>query len=244
MLIAGLDLAAEPKGTAIAVIEWDSKKARLVSLNLGVDDDLALRTALDVEKIGIDCALGWPMEFVAFLNEHQDVSGKPTPFDGGLELRRRLAHRETDRAVREITGKWPLSVSTDRLGMTAIRCAGLLSVFGAHFDVDRSGLGKVVEVYPGAALRHWLVETSGYRNSSIVREELISQLHDLAPWLDLGIYRELMVESCDAFDSVFAALAARASERGLSNTPGPQQLSTAKVEGWIHLPKGDLKALL
>ena len=51
MLIAGLDLAAEPKGTAVAVIEWDSNKARLVSLDLGVDDDLALRTALYVEKI-------------------------------------------------------------------------------------------------------------------------------------------------------------------------------------------------
>lgn len=244
MLIAGLDLAAEPKGTAIAVIEWGSKTARLVSLDLGVDDESALRIALSVEKIGIDCALGWPMEFVAFLNEHQDVSAKPTAFDGGSNLRRRLAHRETDRSVREITGKWPLSVSTDRLGMTAIRCAGLLSKFAEHFYVDRSGSGKVVEVYPGAALRHWLVETSGYRNSSIVREKLIEQLHDLAPWLDLGIHRELMVESCDAFDSVFAALAARAAERGLSNAPDQTQLSVANVEGWIHLPKGELDALL
>jgi predicted nuclease with RNAse H fold len=244
MLIGGLDLAAEPKGTAIAVIDWDSKKARLVSLDLGADDDLALRIALDVEKIGIDCALGWPMEFVSFLNEHQDLKSKPVPFDGDLDLRRKLAHRETDRAVREITGKWPLSVSTDRLGMTAIRCAGLLSVFGAHFDVDRSGGGKVVEVYPGAALRHWLVETSGYRNSAIVRARLIEQLRGLAPWLDLGSFQELMVESCDAFDSVFAALAARAAERGLSNAPNPTQLPIAKVEGWIHLPKGELEALL
>jgi hypothetical protein len=53
-----------------------------------------------------------------------------------------------------------------------------------------------------------------------------------------------MVESCDAFDSVFAALAARAAERGLSNAPNPTQLSIAKVEGWIHLPKGELEALL
>ena len=244
MLIAGLDLAAEPKGTAIAVIDWGSKKARLVSLDLGVDDESALRIALSVEKIGIDCALGWPKEFVAFLNEHQDVSAKPTPFDGGSNLRRRLAHRETDRSVHEITGKWPLSVSTDRLGMTAIRCAGLLSKFAEHFDVDRAGPGKVVEVYPGAALRHWLVETSGYRNSAIVREKLIEQLHDLAPWLDLGIHRELMVQSCDAFDAVFAALAARAAERGLSNAPDQTQLSSAKIEGWIHLPNRELEALM
>jgi len=244
VLIAGLDLAAEPKGTALAVIDWASKSARLVSLELGVDDDLAVRTALEVEKFGIDCALGWPVDFVAFLNEHNDLVTAKAPFDGDSTLRRSLAHRETDRMVREITGKWPLSVSTDRLGMTAIRCAGLLSKMGPHIDVDRSGLGRVVEVYPGAALRGWFAETSGYRNSESIRQALVEELCNRAPWLELNSYKQLMIESCDAFDAVIAALAARAAQLGTSTAPSESQLGVAAVEGWIHLPTSEIESLL
>jgi len=244
MLIAGLDLAAEPKGSALAVIDWSAEKANLVSLELGVDDDQAVRTALQVEKFGIDCALGWPVDFVAFLNEHHNLATAKAPFDGDSTLRRRLAHRETDRMVREITGKWPLSVSTDRLGMTAIRCAGLLSKMGTHFDVVRSGLGRVVEVYPGASLRGWFAETSGYRNSESIRQALIEELCARAPWLDLSQFQERMIESCDAFDSVLAALAARAAQLGASTAPSESQLPIAVMEGWIHLPTIEFESLL
>lgn len=244
MLIAGLDLAAEPKGSALAVIDWGAKEARLVSLVLGVDDDLAVSTALESEKFGIDCALGWPIDFVSFLNEHQNLSSKTLPFDGGATLRRNLAHRETDRMVREITGKWPLSVSTDRLGMTAIRCAGLLSKMETHFQVDRSGFGRVVEVYPGATLRGWFTATSGYRNSDSIRQALIEELCNRAPWLNLSTSKELMIESCDAFDSVLAAMAARAAQLGASTAPSESQLGVAAVEGWIHLPTIEIESLL
>jgi predicted nuclease with RNAse H fold len=244
MLIAGLDLAAEPKGSALAVIDWGSKKARLVSLELGIVDDLAVRTALEAEKFGIDCALGWPIDFVSFLNDHQNLNSVKSPFDGGATLRRNLAHRETDRTVREVTGKWPLSVSTDRLGMTAIRCAGLLSKMETHFQVDRSGFGRVVEVYPGATLRGWFTATSGYRNSESIRQALIEELGNRSPWLELSQFQELMIESCDSFDAVFAALAARAAQLGASTAPSEAQLSIAAVEGWIHLPTIELESLL
>jgi hypothetical protein len=244
MLIAGLDLAAEPKGSALAVIDWGSKKARLVSLELGVDDALAVRTALQVEKFAIDCALGWPVDFVAFLNNHQNLGSKKVPFEGDSTLRRSLAHRETDRMVREITGKWPLSVSTDRLGMTAIRCAGLISKMETHFQVDRSGFGRVVEVYPGATLRGWFAVTSGYRNSESIRETLLEELCLRAPWLDLNTFKQLMIESCDSFDAVLAALAGRAAQLGASTAPSESQLPIAAVEGWIHLPTIELESLL
>jgi hypothetical protein len=39
MLTAGVDLAAEPKGTALAVIEWSSGSAILRELELGVKDE-------------------------------------------------------------------------------------------------------------------------------------------------------------------------------------------------------------
>jgi hypothetical protein len=38
MLVAGIDLAAEPKGTALALVEWNNNQAKLRELFLGVDD--------------------------------------------------------------------------------------------------------------------------------------------------------------------------------------------------------------
>jgi hypothetical protein len=67
VLIAGVDLAAEPKGTALAVIDWSADAAELVELNLNVDDAAIVLAAGQVEKLGIDCALGWPVDFVDFL---------------------------------------------------------------------------------------------------------------------------------------------------------------------------------
>jgi predicted nuclease with RNAse H fold len=245
VLIAGVDLAAEPKGTALAVINWSADSAELVELQLNVEDRAIVRVAGQVEKLGIDCALGWPIDFVDFLNRTNSAAGPDEPFAGDLDLRRKLAYRETDRNVREITGRWPLSVSTDRLGMTAIRCAGLLSqIAGAGVEVDRSGLGRVVEIYPGASLRIWGFETAGYRASQEIRSNLIADLRAIAPWLNLGSHAKMMVESCDAFDALIAALAARSAQLGNYQPPNSAQAKRAKVEGWIVLPNKPLETLI
>jgi hypothetical protein len=73
-----------------------------------------------------------------------------------LVRRRRLAYRATDRAVREATGLQPLSVAADRIGLTAMRAAGLLAGLAtAGQPVDRTGSGIVLEVYPAASLYSW-----------------------------------------------------------------------------------------
>lgn len=247
MLISGVDLAAEPKGTAVATIAWGSDRAELVSLKLGVDDQQIMDECASSIKVGIDCALGWPVDFVDFLKRHSnlDALAKSPAFDGGSDLRRNLAHRETDRHVREVTGRWPLSVSTDRLGMTAIRCAGLLSKWQAEgTPIDRTGSGKIVEIYPGASLGQWGFDRAGYRTSADIRARLIFELHGHAPWLSLGAHEPLMIESCDAFDAVIAALAARSAQLGKYEAPSEAQLERAKVEGWVALPKGNLGDLL
>jgi predicted nuclease with RNAse H fold len=247
MLIAGLDLAAEPKATALAVLDWPSQsheKVKLVSLEVGVDDKRILDQVASFEKLGIDCALGLPVEFVDFLKSFGSADLGDRVFAGDIDWRRRLAYRETDREVRRITGRWPLSVSTDRLGMTALRCAGLLTKLqGAGIAVDRSGLGKVVEIYPAASMRIWGFDTAGYRNSTGIRQQLIHQLKAEADWLNLGGFEGLMVESCDALDSVIAALAAASSALGISTSPQPHQLAQAKVEGWVSLPTAHLRDL-
>lgn len=242
MLIAGLDLAAEPKGTALALIDWSGQSAKLLQLDVGVTDEFIVTETRDAVKLGIDCALGWPIEFVDFVREHSQAIADVT---GDMDWRRRMAYRETDRAVREVTGRWPLSVSTDRLGLTAMRCAGLLSKLKTDgVTIDRSGAGKVVEIYPAASLRLWGFDTSGYRTSADLRAKLLESLKLAAPWFQPGEFADLMIESCDAFDAVIANFAARSAQVGLSTQPQVELTKQAQLEGWICLPKAPISELL
>jgi predicted nuclease with RNAse H fold len=237
VITAGIDLAAEPKGTALALIEWSEGSGKLLDLQVGVGDSVIVQGISNAEKIGIDCALGWPMEFVDFVSNHNDPNAQSHEVEGGMDWRRRLSYRETDRAVRARTGRWPLSVSTDRLGLTAMRCAGLLGrLEKAGIELDRSGSGVVIEVYPGATLRLWGFDTTGYRKSIDERRRLLGQILEQASWLDVSLFEDLMLESCDAFDSVIAALASRAAFLGLSESPTQSQMPHARIEGWIALP--------
>lgn len=244
MISAGIDLSAEPKGTALALLEFNNKKAKLVLLEQGLEDQDLIDKTINADKIGIDCALGWPIKFFEFLRDHQDLENQ-TLIDGGIDFRRTLAYRETDREIHRLTGRWPLSVSTDRLALTAIRAAGLLSKYQASgVAIDRSGEGKLVEVYPGATLRNWSLETKSYRVDSQARQLLLVELLARAPWLELGEHKEQMLESTDCFDAVIAALATRAAYKGQFQKPSKEQAKTARVEGWIALPNCGLEELL
>ncbi|TDS84624.1 DUF429 domain-containing protein [Nesterenkonia aurantiaca] len=244
MRTAGVDLAAESKGTALATIEWGSGGARLVQLSLDVEDAEITEAAAGITRIGIDCAFGWPDEFVSFIADHANLAAQQRP-DGRMQWRRTLAYRETDRWIREKIGRWPLSVSTDRIGLTAMRCAGLLGRLAASgLLVDRSGrTGVVVEVYPGATLRTWEWEVRGYRADPQVRRALVQRMQRDAPWLALGPHAQLMVESTDAFDAVVAALAARAAALGRYDPPPAEHQARAEREGWIVLPSCSLADL-
>ena len=51
------------------------------------------------------------------------------------------------------TGAEPLSVSSDRIAICAMRCAELLVELAGDGQLERTGGGLVAEVYPAAALR-------------------------------------------------------------------------------------------
>jgi hypothetical protein len=244
MISAGIDLSAEPKGTALALLDFNNNKAKLFLLEQGLTDQDLIDKTINADKIGIDCALGWPIKFFEFLRDHQDLENQ-TLIDGGLDYRRTLAYRETDREIHRLTGRWPLSVATDRLGLTAIRAAGLLSKYQASgVAIDRSGEGKLAEVYPGGTLRNWQLETKNYRVDKQARQKLLDQLLGFAPWLELGEHHELMLGSTDCFDAVVAALATRAAYKGQYQKPSQDQKEAARVEGWICLPTEGIQALL
>jgi predicted nuclease with RNAse H fold len=225
----GVDLASAAEKTAMASIIWADGRARLVNLQLGVDDETLLATPADV--IGIDAPFGWPLAFQAVLNDLKPVPAWTT------EWRDRLRFRETDRVVRALCGRWPLSVSTDLIGVPALRCHGLLSRWGV---TDRSGDGRLFEVYPAGALQRWGLPSSGYKKKDTDRRDaLIAALSARAPWLDWGPFKPLAVQSHDALDAVIAALNTRAAGLGLTVRPDPAVQAAARIEGWLAVPDVD-----
>ena len=237
----GIDLASDPRKTGLCVVEWEAGKARVAALRVGADDGELLEAQGRVDATGIDAPFGWPVPFVELVACRGMAPAKPWTDQTKRELRFRL----TDVRVRELTGLWPLSVSTDLIGVPALRCAGLLTQMGVS---DRSGDGLVYEVYPAAALKMWRLPFAGYKGIKKRRalEELCSALLRRAPWLRITDeeHIKLLRSRDDAFDALVAALVARAASLGLTAAPSSADRPRAEIEGWIHVPlEGSLQSL-
>src|SRR5262249_6812613 len=155
----------------------------------------------------IDCPLGWPVPFVEAVSAHRN--GKPWPGRGNSDpvaFRRRLSFRRTDEIVAEAAGSRPLSVSTDRIGVVALRCALILDRYAPE-GLDRDGSGAVAEVYPAAALRHFGLTARGYKrakNAGTLRQ-LVDALRAAAPWLRIDDW-SAVERGDDTFDALICAL--------------------------------------
>jgi predicted nuclease with RNAse H fold len=241
MLTVGVDLAAEPRTTAVAWLEWSADRAVLSRLEVGCGDEVILDAIAAADRAGIDCPFGWPDPFVAFVSEHRAATLPPGSVD--RSRRRDLTLRLTDRIVHEKTGLTPLSVSADRIAHPAMRCAGLLARLAENEGpVDRAGTGKVVEVYPAASLKCWQLQPRGYKRAANVETlgTLITALtRHTDPWLDLGSFEAVCRRVDDAADALIAALTVRAA----LTTPTESERATACREGWIGLPTTPLADL-
>jgi predicted nuclease with RNAse H fold len=247
VITVGVDLAAEPKGTAVASVVWSAAGATVADLVVGADDTTILRAIGRADKAGVDCPLGWPERFVAFVSSHRDGHVVVPKGVAGRDWRRALAFRVTDDAVRAATGLIPLSVAADRIGHTAMRCAGLLAALALEGRmVDRRGGGVVVEVYPSASLQRWGLPFRGYkgRDNVLSLARLVDALRSAAPWLVMGGHEPVCRRSHDAFDAVVAALTARAASLGVVTVPSAEQSEVAAIEGWIAVPTSPLGDLV
>lgn len=245
MITAGVDLAAEARGTAVAVISWDLARARVTTLIEGADDSDVLAVVQNADKVGVDCPFGWPMEFVRLVHDHERGQLAAPP-SSGRDWRRGLTMRLTDQHIHQVTGLMPLSVAADRISHAALRWAAIAATLEERgLDVSRDGSGLLAEVYPAAALRHWQLPNRGYKGAAnrSVRHGLVDRLLAQTPWLDLGEHAESCRSSDHALDAVLCALVARAVVLGATDPPGPHQ-PIAAVEGWIHVPTVPLEVLV
>lgn len=246
----GIDLASSYKRTAVCQVDWLPGDLRVEFP--GDCDDLALETLLaeGIESgtwIGIDCPLGWPVDFVDTVVAHTAHATLPPP----SELVRRSEHkalnpllyRMTDEVIWNLTGsRPPLSVAANLLGVVALRCARILAAVEEKSgrQVDRAGTGPVVEVYPAATLRQWqLSGRDSYKrpDARFARQAILDLLQQA-----LGVkFADEVAQRClashDSLDALLAALATRAAALGRTHLPeSGTETDRAGVEGWIHLP--------
>jgi predicted nuclease with RNAse H fold len=236
----GIDLASDPKKTGMCVILWRRGRAAVERLAVGAADDELLAIHEQVDVTGIDAPFGWPRRFIGLVNGDEELLARAW----NPARRDALRFRVTDHRVRELTGLWPLSVSSDLIAVPAMRCVGLLHRMGV---TDMACDDRVVETYPAAGLAAWGLRARGYKGSARrpQRERLVEALLRQAAWLDTGDHHELMVDSDDALDAVVAALIARAAAVGKTVAPNIEELDDARREGWIHVPKdGSLAQLV
>jgi hypothetical protein len=222
-----------------------------------------------VTKIAIDAPFGWPQPFLQAITGYSRSGEWPIRVDDRTN-RAKLFLRETDREVRRVTSapdeqggpplraKQPLSVSTDKISIPAMRCAGILAEFSRRTGgpVDRSGSNRVVEVYPDASLRQWQLLPRewdelnvGYKGKEPAalerRAELAGRMTAaLSDRLPLAEHEAACAGSDDMLDAVVCALVARAVAAGLTLPIPEHHVEIARAEGWIHLPvRGSLAGL-
>ena len=265
-LTMGVDLAAKPANTAVCILRWGDGKPTVVLLARGKDQDSAplddnwistraaglRRDYGEITKVGIDDPFGWPVPFLEAMEAYRRGPHWPRPMD---EAPDELRLRETDRAVHKRSKRWPLSVTSDRIAIPAMRCAGLLTAIAGHIDpaaVKRDGSGLCCEVYPDPALREWVAATpaalgrASYKKkeNSETRKKLLAALLTQLPLDDPDGRLATVADEDDYLDALLCALVARAAELGQTYLPKEgEQSDLADVEGWIHLPSRPLADL-
>ncbi|MFL5861462.1 MAG: DUF429 domain-containing protein [Solirubrobacteraceae bacterium] len=130
----GVDLAAQPEKTAVCLIEWDATGRGRVDCpgHSASDVDILAKMASDhVTVAAIDAPFGWPRVFVESVAAYTDAGVWPDPPDV-RSVQEAMRLRVTDRAVYAETKLTPLSVSTDKIGVVAMRCARLLAAHWAQ----------------------------------------------------------------------------------------------------------------
>jgi hypothetical protein len=242
LTVAGLDMASSPKNRGICVIEalvrppCNVIRCGTVVLGSGASDEDVLSLFSTVDAVGVDIPLAWPLAFSNLLSGGAEPS---LPLaDRQLPSLESLRFRTVDLYVKTITGRYPLSVSSDLVAVPALKMRLLL------WRMEPEARKKALEVYPAASLARWGLPNRGYKGSrgASVRQEIagaivsaIGQKLTLTPK-----QKESLVRDHNVLDSFVCALTALAQIYGLCDAPDEAGFnSVPPEEGWIWVPASD-----
>jgi len=227
-----------------------------------VADDRGLVDIVDrATVVGLDSPLGWPDDFVSAVTAHRLSARWPTFEHRSTDkIRESLRHRTTDLFVRSLDlGSTPLSVSSDLIGVVAMRAAWLQSAWAQKWGQlePRDGSGRLIETYPAAALRAWgFLARRGVRykgggahgareSQRVERERMIKEIEQQSEsWLDLtAAVHDAAIESDHELDALVSALVALAARADATYPAPPESREAARREGWIHVPSEEFSSL-
>ena len=244
MRTLGVDLSANPAKTGACEVDWDTGSVTL--LERPTSDERVVEAAQRADRTAIDVPLGWPDGFIEAVVAHRDRTGWPPIGTAPPEDRIPLRYRTTDLLTRS-GGSQPLSVSSDLIGVAAMRGARIQHLLeAAGVPVDRSGVtGRVIEAYPAAALRAWGLSSLKYKgtpNAEACRALAGKLTGRCGPLSDAAA---ACLDGCDddGLDGFVCALVARAALAGNTTRPGLEHLEVARREGWIHVPTVNLESI-
>lgn len=245
MRTLGIDLSANPDKTGVCEIDLDRGTVQFIPRPATDDRLLAAIGAADMT--GIDIPLGWPDAFVTAVVAHHHRRPWPPAATAPPDDREPLRFRVTDIETRA-KGSRPLSVSSDRIGVAAMRGARLQHLLAeAGLPIDRSGTtGRIAEVYPAAALRHWGLTSSGYKGgpNALVCRTLAAELAARCGPITRSVASCL--EGCDddGLDALVCAVVAKAVLLGHTVRPIGDEMEAARREGWIHVPTVSIEEIV
>lgn len=249
--VVGVDWATESKKRAAVELATQSGVLILVKVVQPFSDADAGSTLKDpgLDVVAVDTPFGWPKDFTGFVSAWSASSGgTPPPTSQSFSL------RTTDLVVRQETGKQPLSVSADRIGLCA---RSWVNVVTAEKVADRIDVGQrpaperpVIEVYPGASLKVFAkhsnskVDDADFKKKRASREAALKGLSSVFGVQDPNQLTNMLIgvgdEDSDAADAFLAALTALAYLGQLPGwsvrRPASHELALAETEGWIFFP--------
>lgn len=234
MTTVGIDLSSQGKNTASCVIDWsDTTNVRVEPPEVNCDDAALHRLIENHTVVGIDAPFGWPRRFTEAVANWTSIRWEDKDFQQNLR------YRVTDFKTHELIEAWPLSVSTDRISLPAMRAMALLA---KHNVTDKSGDGRFYEVYPIGSLRAWKMNFPKYKQGGKTtrqqalegRQAILAELRKVIPTIPAEY-----AASDHALDALIASLSARAAALGHTVEATAATQAVARVEGWIHLPKNE-----
>ncbi len=258
MVTLGVDLAAQDADTGICRVRWADREAAVELAQRGASDEQILDEARAAVAaggaVGVDAPLGWPAAFAAAVAAWAGGGAWPLARSPEPEARRRqsslLRLRETDRFVVETTrargrALHPLSVSTDKIGIPAMRAAALLSAAGRAEPRRRAlvrGLSGRRARPLGAAAGEQQARAHGARAAAAGARRRRR---------DGGRGAAVRARRARGLPRLRrrprrAAVRLRRARRGAGETfppPDAAHADAAKREGWIHMPCGGLADL-
>ncbi len=244
--IIGIDCATQPDRVGLALAKRDGDAWVFESVCTGstrrLPVDIVARWILQRQGpllLALDAPLGWPAALGKTLIAH--LAGAPV-----AEAANRLFRRETDRAVRRITGKQPLDVGAGWIARTAHWALAFLAELRQQSGLDIPLVWNrevvdvgAIEVYPAATLIGHGVEITGYKNvKNVERREAV--LAKLAQYFVIETFQEMLLTGPDVLDACLCVLAGLDFLRNDALPPGVH-LETAKREGWIWFKGGMMK---